>query len=124
MAVRFPASIDQIDLDAAATGFSAIYTNGGVFEIRPRLAVPGSELNNVDRLAAGADKTPAELAGKPACLELEFVRRPQRKKKRALMHAGSVEDCSVARAVRRNCHVWGDIPSCMATASVANQKVS
>jgi hypothetical protein len=79
MPVRFPVPIDQIDFNAAAPGLPAIRANGGVFEIRAGFAVPDSELNDIDLVATGADKAVPELAGKPASLEFEFVRRPQGK---------------------------------------------
>ena len=68
----FPTAIKQIDLDATANWIAAIDSNCGVTKVRASFAVPGAELDDVDLISAGADKVFAEIASKPARLQLQL----------------------------------------------------
>ena len=93
--MRIPISIDQIEFDAAAQRFAAIHSNSGIAKIGSGFTVPGAELDDVDLVARRAHKSFAKFAGEPAGLELEFIRRAQRKKKRAFLHAAARAHLSV-----------------------------
>ena len=86
----FNALIDTIDLtqlaklDAAAANFSVFESDGGVGKIRPGLAVPGSELHDLNRLTRGAGKCFPKIARKPAGLQFEFRKSALLGKERAL----------------------------------------
>src|SRR2546423_6613322 len=94
--MRIPIPIDQIDLEAAAQRFAAIYANRGVTKIGARFPVPGAELDDVYLIAGRADKIFPKFAGEPARLELEFVRHAQRQKKRAFVDTTGNKKLGVA----------------------------
>ena len=48
MAVHFPIAIEQIDFDRAAQDPTAGYPDGGVLEIRAGLAIPKTELEDLN----------------------------------------------------------------------------
>jgi hypothetical protein len=70
VAVRFPVAIDEINFDAAANWFTAIYPNRDIAKIRSSFAIPGAELDDVDLVAGSRDKMFAEIPGEPARLQL------------------------------------------------------
>jgi hypothetical protein len=76
----FPTAIKQIDLDAAANRFSAIYPNCSIAKVRASFTVPGAELDNLDLVSGRADKLFAEVSGKPARLQLQFRWQSRRRK--------------------------------------------
>jgi hypothetical protein len=76
----FPTAIKQIDLDAAANRFSAIYPNCSIAKVRASFTVPGTELDNLDLVSGRADKLFAEVSGKPARLQLQFRWQSRRRK--------------------------------------------
>jgi hypothetical protein len=94
--VQVPIPIHEIDFDAAAQRLAAVHANGGIAKIRACFAVPGAELDDVDLVTARADKISSELAGEPARLKFEFVRRAQRKEKGAFVNTGRSKQVFVA----------------------------
>jgi hypothetical protein len=70
VAVRFPVAIDEINFDAAANWFTAIYPNRGIAKIRSSFAVPGAELDDIDLIAGSRNKMFPEIPGEPARLQL------------------------------------------------------
>jgi hypothetical protein len=67
--VRFPVAIGEINFDAAANWFTAIYPNRGIAKIRSSFAVPGAELDDIDFIAGSRDKVFPEIPGEPARLQ-------------------------------------------------------
>src|SRR4051812_19341279 len=94
--VRFPATIREIELDVPANHFVVVDPNRRSLEIRPSLAVPCSELDDLNGFAADAPEVAAEIAGKPAGLELQFIRIARGRKERALADASALAQLAVA----------------------------
>jgi hypothetical protein len=101
VAMRFPAPIGQIEFNAPANDLFSIYANRGPLKIGTRLAVPCAELDNLDRLATDTSKAAAEVAGKPARLQLQFVRVSRSRKKGALPDAAPLSQFLVPIRGRR-----------------------
>jgi len=86
---------------------AAVYANSSVTKIGPGFAVPGAELDDVDLVTGRADKIFSKIAGKPARLQLEFVRCAQRKKKRAFVDTSGDKKFGVACSTWLVCHSEG-----------------
>ena len=83
MAVRFPTAIQKIDLDTTANWIAAVYPNCTIAKVWSRFAVPRAKLDNVDRVAGGANEVSAEISRKPAGLQLELRWNPRRNEQRS-----------------------------------------
>src|SRR2546430_715390 len=95
MAVRFPTTIGQVELDGAPKRFAAIDPDRGVGKIGTGLAVPDPELDNFDLVARYRREAPAEIAGEPARLQFELARRAKRGKERAFVDTGGIAKLGV-----------------------------
>ena len=74
MTVRFPATIQKIDLNASANWITAIDSNRSVSKVRSGFAVPCAELDDLDFISSAANEMLPEISGKPASLELQLRR--------------------------------------------------
>jgi hypothetical protein len=86
VAMRFPISVGEIELDAPALNVAAIYSNRGVAKIWSGLAVPSAKLHDFDLLPGGTDKRLSKIAGEPARLQFEFANYGWKREERALSH--------------------------------------
>src|SRR6266545_613529 len=94
--VCLPTAIAHIELDTAPNRIAAIYRNCRIAKIRPRLAVPGAELDDVDLISGRADKVLAKISGKPARLQLQLIWNPRSKEQRTLTNARRIAHLCVA----------------------------
>jgi hypothetical protein len=77
MSMRLPISSGKIELDVSTPYLAAIYADDGIGEIRSSLAVPSSELHDVDLFARVAHEAATEIAGKPPRLQFQFGKMPR-----------------------------------------------
>jgi len=96
MSVRLPATVGEIELDAAAHDLALVDPDGGSLKIRTGLAVPDSKLHDLDRLPARAAEAPPKISRKPPSLELEFVWVTGGREKSALLYATNLAQLLVA----------------------------
>ena len=61
MAVYFPVSIREVELDRTADWLAPVDANGGIGEIGTRFAVPGAELNDLDPVAGNGNEVAIDL---------------------------------------------------------------
>ena len=95
VAVRFPAAIGQVELDRAANRFAGIEPDDGVGEIRTGGAVPGAKLDDLNVVPRDGTKSPAEVAGEPARLQLQFARDALRRKERAFVDTRRIAELGI-----------------------------
>jgi hypothetical protein len=95
MPMRFPVPIGEVELNAAALHL-AIDANRGVLEIRTSFPVPRAELHDLNLTSADGPKPPAEIARKPAGLQLQFVRISRRGEECTLLDAAALPQLCVA----------------------------
>src|SRR6266403_2052581 len=88
--VRFPITIGQVELDAAADRFGTIDGNGSIAKIRAGFAVPSAELKDVDLIAGWRNKLFSEIASEPTRLKFQLAWQPQWWKQRAFVDTRSV----------------------------------
>ena len=70
--MRFPAAIQQVDLDASVHGLARVDANGSVAKIRAGLTIPNSELDDINFIAIRGDEVFSEISRKPMRLEFEL----------------------------------------------------
>jgi hypothetical protein len=70
--MRFPAAIQQVDLDASVNGLARIDANGSVAKIRAGFTVPNSELDDINFIAIRGDEVFSEISRKPTRLKFEL----------------------------------------------------
>jgi hypothetical protein len=68
MAMRFPASVCQVEFDGAASWIVVVDSNHRVREVRARFPIPSSKLNDHNLLAGDRIKVTPEITGEPARL--------------------------------------------------------
>ena len=90
MTVRFPTAIGQVEFDGAADGVAAVEPDDGIGKIRTGLAVPGSELDDLNFVAGDGTKLATEIAGEPARLQFQFAGRALCGKECAFVDAGGI----------------------------------
>jgi hypothetical protein len=73
MAVVFPVPRIPIDFDVALLDSAFLKFDPGIFEIRPRLAVPLPEMHHSELLAAGGHPLRTEIAIVKTRLDFEFT---------------------------------------------------
>ena len=83
VAMRFPISVGEIELDASTPHCVTIYADGGIGKIWPGLAIPSAELYDLDLFAGRADETAPKIAGKPARLQFQFRKIALKREERA-----------------------------------------
>src|SRR6266545_2616503 len=72
VAVRLPAAIQKIDLDATANWITAVDLNRSITKVRPSFAIPRTKLDDLDLITSAADEMLAEISSKPASLQLQL----------------------------------------------------
>jgi hypothetical protein len=96
MAVRFPTTIREVELDRAAKWVAAVNSNGGVAKIGTSFAIPSAELDDLDLVAGDRSEAPTEIAGEPARLELELAGSAEVRKEGAFVNAGGITKLGVS----------------------------
>src|SRR5882724_8512103 len=86
MAVQFPVAIEQIDFDRTAQDWPAGDSNGGILKIGTGLAIPKTELNDLNRFANGRLEFSAKFTGEPPRLQFELVRNLRCGEQRSFTH--------------------------------------
>jgi hypothetical protein len=73
MAVQFPITIEQIDFDGAVQDRTICDSDGGVLKIGAGLAIPKTELHDLDWFSSEDLEFSAKFTSEPTGLQFELV---------------------------------------------------